>query len=265
MIRGDITRLEDLRAAIQDCTAVFHCAAEKADRRKMMATNVSATRLLLDLALDSRVDFFCHMSSVGVVGKTSERIVGESAPCNPMNLYEETKLEAEQAVGRGLAGARVVILRPTNIFGTHTLLPWLKSSLSSKARLWLQGRENAHLVYVQDVAAAAAFLWQAGIKKPAETFIVSSDEESGGTHREARTLFASTIGITMHPFAFAAPLFVPYCLRLMRNGVANYGDVIYSSGKLRAKGFHFPFGMRAGLIHAAGMLRNASSHSDLAL
>jgi nucleoside-diphosphate-sugar epimerase len=260
MYRGDIRRLEDLRAAIQGCTAVFHCAAEKSDSGKMTETNVFGTRLLFDVAIDAHVKFFCHVSSAGVVGKVRQRIVDESAPCYPMNLYEETKLAAERIVNAGLGGGNVVILRPTNIFGAQTLLPWLESSLYSKARLLLRGKENAHLVYIEDVAAAAIFLWQAASDKRVETFNVSCDEEGGGTHREVQALFASIVDMAPHPFVLSAPLFIPYWLRLMGHGITNYGDVIYSSRKLRAAGFHFPFGLRAGLIHVAGVLRDRIPH-----
>ena len=254
--RGDIRRLDDLRAAIQGCTAVFHCAAEKSDSGKMTETNVFGTRLLFDVASDAQVKFFCHLSSAVVVGKVRQRIVDESAPCSPMNLYEETKLAAEGIVSAGLDGGNVVILRPTQIFGAQTLLPWLESSLYSKARLLLRGKENAHLVYIEDVAAAAVFLWQAVSDKRVETFNVSCDEETGGTHREVHALFASIVDMAPHPFLFSARLFIAYWLRLMRHGIANYGDVIYSSRKLRAVEFRSPFGLRAGLIHVAGVLRD---------
>src|ERR1700737_4886617 len=129
MYRGDITSLKDLRIAMQGCNAVFHCAAEKNVAESMRRVNVSATKLLFDMASELQVAFFCHLSSVGVVGRTRLRIVDENASCNPMNLYEETKLAAEEVVSRGIPGGRVVILRPTNIFGAETLLPWLQDSL----------------------------------------------------------------------------------------------------------------------------------------
>jgi nucleoside-diphosphate-sugar epimerase len=244
---------------------VFHCAAETSDAAQMTQTNVFGTRLLFDVAIDARVKFFCHLSSVGVVGRVRRKIVDESSPCNPMNLYEETKLAAEGIVSAGLDGGNVVILRPTNIFGVRTLLPWLDGSLYSKVRLLLRGNENAHLVYIEDVAAAAIFLWQAAAGKRVETFNVSSDEEAGGTHREAQALFASMIEMAPRPSLVAAPLFIPYLLRLMRFGSTNYGDVVYSARKLRDAGFHFPFGLRAGLIHVAGILRDRTPHLSAAV
>ncbi len=261
MYRGDIGRAKDLREAIRGCTAVFHCAAEKTDTRKMMDTNVTGTRLLFDVATEAKVKFFCHMSSAIVVGKVRQRIVDESAPCTPMNLYEETKLAAEQIVSVGLSEGKVVILRPTHIFGAQTLLPWLRSSLYAKARLFLRGNENSYLVYVEDVAAAAVFLWQSASSNRVETFNVSSDDEPGRTHRDVHALFASVVAQAPRSPIVSAPLFIPYCMRLVRRGRANYGDVIYSSRKLLSLGFRFPFGLRPALIHVAGSLRDR--HLDL--
>jgi hypothetical protein len=95
-----------------------------------------------------------------------------------------------------------------------------------------------------------------------ETYNVSSDEEFGGTYRQAQAFLASIVDGAPRPLAVAAPLFIPYCLRRIRHGITNYGDVIYSSRKLREAGFHFPFGLRAGLTQVAGALRDRVPHLD---
>jgi nucleoside-diphosphate-sugar epimerase len=231
----------------------------------MTETNVSATRLLFEVASEAQVSFFLHLSSVGVVGRVRHRIVDESSACNPMNRYEETKLAAERIVSSGLDSGKVVILRPTIIFGAQTLEPWVRSTLQSRIRLALRGNENTHLVYIEDVVAAAMFLWQKKIEKPVETFNVSSDEEDGGTYREVHTLLASMIEGAAHSFKRSAPLFIPHGLRLIRRGSSNYGDVIYSSHKLRQAGFNFPFGRRAGLVRVASILRDRVPHMNAAV
>jgi nucleoside-diphosphate-sugar epimerase len=244
---------------MRGCDAVFHCAAEKNDAGTMRAINVFATKLLFDMACDLQVGFFCHLSSVGVVGRTRSKVVDESAPCNPVNLYEETKLAAEEIVSQGIPGGSVVILRPTNIFGAETLERWLQRSIRTRARLFLKGYENSHLVYVEDVAAAAVHWLQASCQKRVDTFIVSSDEESGNTHCEVQTWLASKVQTAPRPFRIAAPLFVPHCARLVRNGNSNFGDVVYSSRKLRQAGFRFPYGLREGLDDAVSLLRGRSA------
>jgi nucleoside-diphosphate-sugar epimerase len=259
MHKGDITCLKDLRGAMQGCSAVFHCAAEKENPAQMLAINVFATRMLFDLAANSDVKFFCHLSSVGVTGKTVEKVVDESTSCNPMNKYEETKLAAEEEVNQGLDSGKVVILRPTNIFGPGTLRLWMRNSLRLRMRLLLKGNEHAHFVYVEDAAAAAVYMLDAFPCKSVETYIVSSDEEEGNTYKGVQAYLASKIQTASFPLGFSAPLFVPYFLRRIKHGPTNLGDVIYSSRKLRETGFVFPYGLQMGLNEAVGAIKNSLS------
>jgi nucleoside-diphosphate-sugar epimerase len=240
---------------MRGCHAVFHCAAEKTDRARMAAVNIEATRHLLQLACDLEVGYLCHLSSVAVIGRTDSSIVDETAACNPLTLYAETKLAAEEIARRGLPGGRVAILRPTNIFGPDTLESWLQNSLRSKMRDFLSGRERAHLVYVEDVAAAAVRTLHSSSGVSVETYIVSSDEEPGNTNQEVRVALASMVETATRPCRCSAPLWVPGCARAIRHGHGNLGKVIYSSRRLHQTGFQFPFGLRNGLNDAVRLRR----------
>ena len=254
---GDVTCRDDVKAALQGCDAVFHCAGEKYDSEKMARVNVGGTRNIVDLANELRVEFFCHVSSVGVIGKTPLKVVTEESLCNPTNRYEETKLAAEQVAGCGIEGGSSVILRPTNIFGCATLRPLLAKSIRHRVARLLKGNENAHLVYVEDAAAAALHCWQRSPKKPVDVFIVSSDEDGGVTYAEIQAVLAESLPAAPRPLRMAAPQVIPYWIRRMQRKNPNRGDIIYSSRKLREAGFRFPYGLRAGLMHAAAALRDA--------
>ena len=206
VLRGDITSPDDLKLAINGCNAIFNCVGEKTDQRQMARVNVLATQALFNLAVDSNVNFFCQMSSVGTIGLTERRVVDESAPCNPMNLYEQTKLEGERIVSKGLPSGRVVIVRPTNVFGAETLKAWIRDSVAARVKRFIKGREHAHLVYVKDVAAAAVYLFENSPAIPVGTYIVSSDEEEGNTYREIQARLASTIAGAPTPTAISAPM-----------------------------------------------------------
>lgn len=261
MCRGDLTNYKDLKAAIKGCKVVFHCAAEKFDEDVMTAVNVTATKVLFELSRDFRIGYFCHLSSVGVIGRTRLKVVDESTACNPMNEYEATKLAAEEIVGGDLGDGRTVILRPTNIFGAATLRPMLRQSFRSQVRGFLTGNEHAHFVYIGDVVAAALYLMQTAPAKSTEAFIVSSDEEPGNVHRDIQRFLASRVPAAPRPLKLSAPLFAPYFARLLRHGRTNYGDVIYSSGKIKQAGFGFPFGLKAGLDDALNALPGAEGVS----
>jgi nucleoside-diphosphate-sugar epimerase len=194
------------------------------------------------------------MSSVGVVGKTDHRVVDESTPCNPTNQYEASKYAAEKIVSQGFDGCSVVILRPTNIFGVDSVRRLSSNSLRSKMGVLLKGNENAHLVYVKDVAAAALYFFQASSANPVEKYIVSSDEEIGNTHREVQAFLSSRIQTAPQPFAVSAPLLIPYYLRRMKHGKTNRGDLVYSSRKISAAGFRFQYGLQRGLCDAVNSI-----------
>jgi nucleoside-diphosphate-sugar epimerase len=255
MYRGHLTDTKDVAAAMRGCDAVFHCAAETRDPDSMAAVNVTATRLLLEAARNLGLNFFCYLSSVGVIGRTRAKLVDESAPCHPMNLYAESKLAAEQILSDGLPGGSLLILRPTNIFGPETLRPWLHDSIRSRVRQFLTGREKSHLIYVEDVAAAAVHLFQMPRHPGVDTFIVSSDEEPEGTNREVQAALASMIETAPRPSINPAPLWVPHCARLIRHGQSNLGDVTYSSHRLFQAGYRMPYGLRNGLIEAVRLMR----------
>ncbi len=250
MFYGDITRYEDVKEAMKGCSAIFHCAAEKNNCKNMRSVNVEGTELLLKVALDTGIKFFCHLSSVSVIGKTSFKIVDESTPCNPMNLYEETKLEAENVVKRYLGENRVVILRPTNIFGVDTVTGMMMGSLKTRLRLILKGNELAHLIYVKDVVAASFYLFKNFRPTNDNTYIVSCDEEVGNSHAEVQAYLATNFSDFRKPFFISFPIIIPYLMRLIKHGQTNCGDIIYSSRKLRDTGFVFPFGLKMGLADA---------------
>lgn len=252
IIHGDITSPSDLERGMRGCAAVFHCAAEKSDASRMPAINVGGTRNTFNAARDARVEFLCHLSSVGTIGRASLPMVDESTPCNPMNGYEATKLAAERIVAEGLPGGRVSILRPTNVFGRETLGSFADSSLWGRVRMLVTGRERAHLVYVKDVAGAAVFLFLGQYSEPVETYIVSSDEEAGNTNREVHAYLRSRLDRVARPPVISVPVSIPYVMRRLRLRAANRGDIVYSAQKLRGAGVEFAYGLRKGLDDALG-------------
>jgi nucleoside-diphosphate-sugar epimerase len=125
--RGDITSLEDLRAAMRAAQpdVVVHLAGQAVptlaarDPVGAVRVNVLGTATVL-AALDERREAALVLASSGEVYGTPERSpVTEEAPVHPANPYAATKVAAE-ALARE-AGERerraVIILRPTNQIG----------------------------------------------------------------------------------------------------------------------------------------------------
>jgi len=248
--QGDITQFDDLKNALSGCAGVIHCAGEKNDTKAMERINVTATSNLFSLAQDMNIDTFIHLSSVGVIGKTRSRIIDEMTQCNPMNMYEETKYKAENIVRQGLPNGKVIIIRPTNVFGPTTIREWVDSNVTSKVRSFIKGKENAHLVYVEDIADATKYLLENQSEKEVETYIISSDEEAGNTFHDIQIMLSRKIVMLSSPLPVSAPLFIPYYLRLIKNKTTNYGNKIYSSGKLFKTGFKYQYALQGGLMAA---------------
>lgn len=249
--QGDILNKAQMEEAVLGCSAVFHCAAEIKDEPKMQEVNVVGTKHVFEAARKNGVGYFCHLSSVGVIGRTNKKIVDETICCHPMNCYEKTKLEAEKKVETGLDQGTVVILRPTNVFDRSTLIQFVNPNFLNLFRFWLKAREKGHLVYVEDVAAAAFYFLKNKIASPAcKIFIVSSDEEEGNVIGEIVSKINSFYGKKNFNPIWSPPIEISWILRVLRHGVGNKGDICYSSKKLFSTGFIMPFGLQEGLKKA---------------
>jgi nucleoside-diphosphate-sugar epimerase len=213
----------------------------------MRAVNVSGTMNVYEAARKHAVQGFCHLSSVGVIGKVRERVVDEDTACHPMNLYGETKLEAEHVLARGLEDGRLLILRPTNIFSQETFNIAKYTTRCNALRVRLTGRERAHLVYVEDVVAAAIQLLETTGNDACQTYIVSSDDEEGNIEEEVYDFVRQLLGRPISTRKYVCSIKWADRLRLLRRGLGNRGDVLYSSRRLFATGFRMPFGWREGM------------------
>ena len=235
--QGSLLNDQTLRRFVDGAHAVLHCAAELHDRSTMWRTNVEGTDRLLRRAEECGVAVFCHLSSVGVIGNTSARQIDESMSCRPQNDYERSKLAAEHVVLAGSRIPRVVVLRPTNVVASErpgAIAIAMRGSVRDRMRTFVQGRECAHIVHAINVAAAAIHAIDVPPGPPV-TYIVSSDHDP-------RNTFAGIWGLVRGSTPYALPVGVPQILRRLVRGRGNRGTVRYSSARLRATGFVFPYG-----------------------
>ncbi len=130
---GDLGDRDALRAAVDGCEALFHCAAmvstREGDREALMKVNVEGTRFLMDAALDAGVKRAVHTSSFGAVsGRNGEPSTEDDwlDPFEPVMDYERSKAHSEipvfQAAARGL---EVCVVNPSAIVGPHDYRPSL--------------------------------------------------------------------------------------------------------------------------------------------
>jgi dihydroflavonol-4-reductase len=120
---GDLADAEALRQAAAGVEVVYHIAATYREAGQpdtaYRAVNVEGTRHVLEAALAAGVRRVVHCSTGGVHGHIEHPPANEEAPFSPGDIYQETKLEAEQVArefGRS-RGLDVVVARPIGIYG----------------------------------------------------------------------------------------------------------------------------------------------------
>jgi dihydroflavonol-4-reductase len=129
---GDLARPETLRAALEECDAVVHVAADYRlwipDPAAMYRANVDGTRDLLKLAREAGVPRFVYTSSVATMHfRRDGLVINEDTPVSLRNMvghYKRSKFLAEQhAIAAAQDGQRVIILNPTTPIGPNDSKP----------------------------------------------------------------------------------------------------------------------------------------------
>ena len=151
-----------------DIDAIIHCGAisgpmlAKGQPLKLVAANIDATALLLDIARAQGLKRFVFCSSISVYGDVGAADITEATPLRPTSVYGATKVACEQLIqGFGVEyGLSGVSLRLGRIYG-----PYRRGNchLNTLIRNTTRGVETDipcdpgfiyHYVYVDDVAEA---------------------------------------------------------------------------------------------------------------
>lgn len=123
---GDILDEQLLSSRIEQVDGIVHLAAvsrvvfgEK-NPDLCWKTNVDGTRNVLEAALASvKRPWVIYASSREVYGQQKHLPVKETASLNPVNIYGESKMEAEKQVQKASEkGLRTAILRFSNVYGS---------------------------------------------------------------------------------------------------------------------------------------------------
>jgi len=124
---GDLSAPDAVREAVDGVEVVYHIAATYREAGQpdeaYRAVNVDGTRHVLEAALAAGARRVVHCSTGGVHGHVAQPPANEDAPFSPGDIYQETKLEAEQLArefGR-TRGLDVVVARPIGIYGPGDL------------------------------------------------------------------------------------------------------------------------------------------------
>lgn len=185
--RGDITSLDDLRAAVNasDPDVVIHLAGQAVpalaarDPVGAVRVNVLGTAAVLSAVEGVRAALVLA-SSADVYGRPERSPVNEDAPVHPANPYAATKVAAE-ALARevGDRGTQpVVILRATNQIGPRQH-PGLVASAFAKQIAEAEAGRGEPVVRHGSLEASRDFI---DVRDMAEAYVRASEIDAPGAH-----------------------------------------------------------------------------------
>jgi nucleoside-diphosphate-sugar epimerase len=158
-VDGDLGDPASVRLAAEGVEVVYHIAATYREAGQpdsaYRTINVEGTRNLLEAARAGGARRLVHCSTGGVHGHIANPPGTEDAPFNPGDIYQETKLEAEQLArefGRD-TGFDVVVARPIGIYGPGDtrFLKMFRGLARGNFPMLGSGRAFYHLTYIDDL------------------------------------------------------------------------------------------------------------------
>ena len=164
-VKGDICDAEDVEAALRDCSAIVHFAAEShVDRsihapRACVETNVTGTLVLLEAARKLGVARFIHISTDEVYGDMPpEAFAEEDSPLRPSSPYSASKAGSDLLVQAYIRtyGFPATITRSSNNYGPFQFPEKFMPLMISRALddkplpIYGAGQEQRHWLHVED-------------------------------------------------------------------------------------------------------------------
>lgn len=155
---GQLTSFNDVIAAARGCEQIHHIAAVFRTAGHpdsyYREVNVGGTHNVLEAARRLDCERVVHCSTGGVHGHIANPPADEAYPFGPGDIYQRTKLEAEQAVmAAARRGQPVTVVRPAPIYGEGDLR-FLKLYRAVARGVFVMigsGRPKLHIVHIDDL------------------------------------------------------------------------------------------------------------------
>src|SRR2546426_5190998 len=163
--KGDICDPVAVRQAMRGCSAVVHFAAESHVDRSIyapapvVATNITGTLVLLQVARELKVKRFLHISTDEVYGDLPPGVAAdENFPLQPNSPYSASKASADLLVRSFVRtyGFPAIIIRASNNYGPYQFpekfLPLIiTNALEGKPLpVYGDGRQRRNWLHVED-------------------------------------------------------------------------------------------------------------------
>jgi dihydroflavonol-4-reductase len=158
-VDGDLMEAAAVRRAVDGVEVVYHIAATYREAGQpdsaYRAVNVEGTKNVIAAAKAAGVRRVVHCSTGGVHGHIEHPPANEDAPFNPGDVYQETKLAAEQLAREfgASTGLDVVVARPIGIYGPGDtrFLTMFKGLARGRFPMIGSGQAFYHLTYIEDL------------------------------------------------------------------------------------------------------------------
>jgi len=223
---GDIRDERSLDEAVRGVEVVYHIAASYREagipQHAYREINAIAPGRLVEAAARAGARRVVHCSTVGVHGDVDHPPANEDAPLRPGDIYQETKLEGEQAArdaGRR-GGIEVTIARPSGIYGPgdRRLLKLFRGVARQRWVTLGSCKIYYHLTYIDDIvqglrlcgehpAAADGTFIIAGSEAPTLNELVAAIADVAGVP-------APRVHLPVWPFWMAGALCEAVCVPL---------------------------------------------------
>jgi UDP-glucose 4-epimerase len=162
-IVGDVTDPVAVRRAMSDCDTVFHQAASKKtvcmrDPLRDLAVNAGGALVLLQAAIELRVEKFVHASTGSVYGEPVVLPQTEAHRLHPVSYYGVSKLGGESYVRTfaHLFGLNTTVLRYFHVYGPRQESSDVGGVVSIFLRRALEGKS---LIIHGDGEQMRSFTW----------------------------------------------------------------------------------------------------------
>jgi nucleoside-diphosphate-sugar epimerase len=202
---GDLTNADAVARACEGVEVVYHIAATYREAGQpdsaYRAINVDGTRHVIDGARRAGARRVVHCSTGGVHGHIDRPPANEDAPFRPGDIYQETKLEAEQLARE--AGQRpdhngrrveVTIARPIGIYGPGDtrFLKMFRGIARGRFPMLGSGEVFYHLTYIDDLVEGFRLCGEVP-RAAGRTFILGGPRYT--TLNELARLMADALGV----------------------------------------------------------------------
>jgi dihydroflavonol-4-reductase len=183
IVYGDIRDRDAVENAVKDRDAVIHLVSNfrkgGSDKKEAYAVNVIGTQNVLEACLKFNVKKLVHCSTIGVHGDVKEIPANEETPYNPGDLYQETKLIAEQKVWEFYRQTKlpISVVRPISMLGPGDERMLKLFRMIKKGRFIMVGDGKAFFqpAYIDDVVQGFMLCLDKE-QSIGEAFIIGSDQ-----------------------------------------------------------------------------------------